>query len=328
MSQPDQFLDTGRQILTLEIQGLEAVRHSLDSRFSRAAACLAACQGQIVLTGLGKSGLIARKMAATFSSIGAPAIFLHPVEALHGDLGLVREHDVVIALSNSGETEELLCLMPELARIGCKSIAVTASLDSSLARAVDFPIPVKVPREACLLNLTPTASTTAALAVGDALAACLVQARRFDEKDFRKRHPGGALGRRLALKVEHIMLSENLPTVSPDATTREAVDRMDTGGYGIVFCLEENKRLVGVLTDGDVRRGLARGVLDMEKPVRHYATEAPRRIPQGASVARAMDIMEQHAITALPVVDDQNALQGLVHIHDILGRGKINFSGP
>ncbi len=327
MSQPDQFLDTGRQILTLEIQGLEAVRHSLDQRFSRAAACLAACKGQIVLTGLGKSGLIARKMAATFSSIGAPAIFLHPVEALHGDLGLVREHDVVIALSNSGETEELLCLMPELARIGCKSVAVTASLDSSLARAVDFPIQVKVPREACLLNLTPTASTTAALAVGDALAACLVLARRFDEKDFRKRHPGGALGRRLALKVEHIMLSENLPAVPLDASLREAVARMDECGYGIVFCLDEEQRLAGVLTDGDVRRGVVKDALDLEKPVRRYATANPRRVPHVASVARAMDLMEQHAITALPVVNDQGALLGLVHIHDILGRGKISFSG-
>lgn len=320
------YLEIGRHIITLEVEGLQAVRESLDEHFTRAAECLVACTGRLVLTGVGKSGLIAKKIASTFSSIGAPSIFLHPVEALHGDLGMVRDRDVIIALSNSGETDELLCVMPELAQLGCKSIAITSRLDSSLAKAADFPVPVKVPREACILNLTPTASTTAALAVGDAFAACLVQARRFGEKDFRRRHPGGALGRRLSLRLEQVMVAENLPAVHADLPLMRALKHMDVAGFGTVFVVDDQRRLLGVLTDGDIRRKFVREALHLAAPVSEAMTAKPRHVLLGASVAEAMDIMEQHAITVLPVVDDQGVLHGLVHIHDLLGRGKIAFS--
>jgi arabinose-5-phosphate isomerase len=321
------FVDTGREVLAIEIEGLESVRDSLDSNFTGAVECLVSCRGRIVTTGIGKSGLVARKIAATFASIGVSATFLHPVEALHGDLGQVGPKDVVLALSNSGETREVLALMPEFSRIGCRSIGLTSALDSSLARLVDYPVQVQVPREACILNLIPTASTTAAMAVGDAFATCLVRVRKVTADDVHHCHPGGALGRRLSLRVSQVMVAGIIPEAHPNQHVSEAAAILDQGGVGVVVVVtEEDGRVVGLVTDGDLRRALVRGRLDAEAPVAAIMTKSPVTLAVDSYLEEAIDCMEQHSITALPVVDASERLVGILHIHDILGKGTIRFS--
>lgn len=325
MSNDVDYLEVSQRVFLNEIEGLRAVEKTLGEHFCRAAACLVDCKGRCVTTGVGKSGLIAKKIAATFSSVGVPSFFLHPVEAMHGDLGMVCEQDIVLALSNSGETKELLCLMPEISQLRCKSIAITKTLDSSLAKFVDFPIPVKVPREACLLNLAPTASTTAALAIGDALAACIVQAHKFCLQDFHRRHPGGSLGKRLSAKIKDVMSVNSLPSVSPSMPLQKTIEIMDHGGHGSVFVVNASLRLLGVLTDGDLRRALVRRTFDLNSPVSEYMSVNAVKILCEATVSDAMHIMEEHSITSLAVVNNDEVVVGLVHIHDLLGRGSINF---
>lgn len=320
------FVATAREVLAIEIEGLEKVRDSLNGDFTKAVRCLVGCQGRIVTTGVGKSGLVARKMAATFASIGVGSNFLHPVEAVHGDLGQVRPKDVVLALSNSGETRELLAILPEFARIGCKTIGLTSSLDSTLARLVDYPVRVKVPREACILNLIPTASTTAAMAVGDAFATCLVRARKVTVDDFHHCHPGGVLGWRLSERVGQAMVSEAMPVTGPGATVSEAAAILDKGGVGVVVVVDGGGRVQGLVTDGDLRRALVRGTLDARAPVAALMTANPVTIAADSYLEEAIDCMEQRSITALPVVDAAGGLVGILHIHDILGKGAIRFS--
>jgi arabinose-5-phosphate isomerase len=319
-------LATAREVLDIEIEGLEAVRDALGQGFAAAVTCLLGCQGRIITTGIGKSGLVAKKLASTFSSIGAASAFLHPVEAAHGDLGLVRPVDVVLALSNSGETREVLAIMPEFTRIGCQTIGLTSSLDSSLAQQVDFPVLVRVPREACILNLIPTASTTAAMAVGDAFATCLVRARKVTVDDFYHCHPGGALGRRLSERVSQVMAACAMPMVGRDHPLLEAVEVLDRGGVGTLVVVDDAGRVLGVITDGDIRRALVRGRLDLSRPVETIMTVNPLTIPQTSYLEEAIDLMEQRGITSLPVVDGAGMLVGILHIHDILGKGAIRFS--
>jgi len=320
-------LATAREVLDIEIEGLTCVRDTLNGGFADAVACLLACQGRIITTGIGKSGLVAKKIASTFSSIGAAAAFLHPVEALHGDLGLVRPVDVVLALSNSGETRELLAVVPEFSRIGCPTIGLTSSLHSTLARLVDHAVLVRVPREACILNLIPTASTTAAMAVGDAFATCLVRARKVTPDDFYQCHPGGALGRRLSERVNQIMATRDMPTVGRGHPLSEAVTVLDRGGAGTLVVVDAATRVVGVITDGDIRRALVQGRLDFSRPVEAIMTPNPVTILHSCALEEAIDIMEQRGITSLPAVDAAGVLVGLLHIHDILGKGAIRFSG-
>lgn len=320
------FVSTAREVLSIEIEGLESVRDSLDGNFSRAVHCLVGCKGRIITTGIGKSGLVGRKMAATFASIGMGATFLHPVEAVHGDLGLVRAQDVVLALSNSGETRELLAIMPEFTRIGCKTIGLTSSLESNLARLVDYAVQVKVPREACILNLIPTASTTAVMAVGDAFASCLVRARKVTVDDFHHCHPGGALGRRLSERVEQVMITGDMPVTGRDQSVAMAAGILDKGGVGAVVVVDGRGRVEGLVTDGDLRRALVRGQLDARSTVASIMTANPVTITAKSFLEEAIDCMEQRAITALPVVDADRALVGILHIHDILGKGAIQFS--
>ncbi|MFP4167297.1 MAG: SIS domain-containing protein [Desulfonatronovibrionaceae bacterium] len=319
------WLDIGRRVLETEIQGLKQVRQDLDEGFVRALEILAGCTGRIVISGVGKSGLVGRKTAATLSSTGTPSFFLHPVEGAHGDLGMIREEDVIIAISNSGETDELNAIMPAIKSLGTRVVVLTSNPDSSLGRMADAAIRVRVPREACPLGLAPTASTTAALAVGDALAVGLIEIKSFSKKDFQKNHPGGTLGQRLAMRVSDLMHRESLPVAEQGASLKEALDILNYHGLGTVLLTSEG-RLKGILTDGDVRRIVCSGNLEPDRPVREYMTADPRKVTPETSAARAMDLMEEKAITVIPVVDGSEILCGLVHMHDLLGKGRLKFS--
>ena len=282
----------------------------------------------MVVCGIGKSGLVGRKIAATLSSTGTPAYFLHPVEGAHGDLGMIKPGDVVLAISNSGETDELNNLLPTLKSLGAMVVGITARAESTLGRLSDACIPAAVPREACPLGLAPTASTTAALAVGDALAVCLMRIKGFEQRDFRRVHPGGSLGQRLNLFVEDIMHVEGIPVVRESASLAEALEVLNRGGFGLAVLTDGEGRLAGVLSDGDVRRMVCRGPFDPARPARDYMTRGPRSVRLGDCAAHVLDIMEQHQITVLPVVGEGGALRGVVHLHDVLGKGQLKFSMP
>jgi arabinose-5-phosphate isomerase len=318
--------ERGKEVISIEIEGLERARSRLGSSFSAAVDMLAACRGRVAVCGMGKSGLVGRKIAATLTSVGRPAYFLHPAEGAHGDLGAVREGDVVIALSYSGTTEELLALLPALRGLGASVIAVTADPDSPLASAADLVIDASVPREACPLNLAPTSSTTAALAIGDALAVCLMEAGHFTSGDFRRLHPGGALGRRLSLSAGDIMHRGDLPLAREDIPLGEALTVLNKGGFGAVLLTDGEGRLRGILTDGDLRRAFCRGLPDAGRGVSEYMTVNPRSADESMSAAELMDIMEQAAVTVLPVLDGEERIRGLVHMHDLLGKGGIRFA--
>lgn len=322
----DAWLDKAHEVLDIEIQGIMAVRNNLDQSFVQALTMLAGCKGRVVVTGLGKSGLVGRKIAATMSSTGTPAFFLHPVEGAHGDLGMIREDDVILALSNSGETNELNNILPSLRSLAGGVISLTGGEDSTMAHMSDVVISTAVPCEACPLGVAPTSSTTAALAVGDALAVCLMQIKGFEQQDFRRVHPGGSLGHRLRLFVEDIMRAENVPAAGEDASLAQALEVLNRGGYGLVVLTDDGGRPVGVLTDGDVRRLVCHEAFDPARPVREVMTRAPRFVRVGDAAAQVLDLMEQHQITVLPVVGEGGAVCGVVHLHDVLGKGQLKFS--
>lgn len=322
---PASWLELAREVLDIEIEGLEAVRGQLNGGFTEALARLGACTGRVVVTGIGKSGLVGRKIAATLSSTGSPAFFLHPVEGAHGDLGMIRPEDVVLALSNSGETDELNTLLPALKSLGAAIICLTAEPGSTLARMSDVVIEARVPREACPLGLAPTASTTAALAVGDALAVCLMRMKDFGKGDFKRVHPGGALGARLSQPVSCLMRSENLPLADEATPLALALQTLSAGGYGLLAVTGPDG-LVGVLTDGDVRRMLVKRGFDPAAPVRDFMTKNPQSVPSATSAAQVLDLMEARQITVLPVLAQDGALAGLVHLHDLLGKGRVRFA--
>ena len=323
------WLRLARQVLDVEIEGLGEVRESLGRGFLAALRRMAGCEGRIVVTGIGKSGLVGRKIAATLSSLGTPSFFLHPVEGLHGDMGMVRAKDVVLAVSNSGETHELNALLPALRSCGASVVALTAEPSSTLARLADIVVETRVSREACRLGLAPTASTTAALAVGDALAVCLMEWKGFGEKDFQRVHPGGSLGQRLALTVESLMHTKDLPATQKDVPLGQALAALNRGGLGLVALLDAKGRLAGVLSDGDVRRLVCAGRLDQTHPAASVMTKKPKSVRLGATAASVLDIMEQRQITVLPVVKDDGTLVGMIHLHDLLGKGRLKFAlGP
>ena len=321
------WLELAREVLDTEIEGLSAVRGQLGEGFLTAVSRLAACTGRVVVTGIGKSGLVGRKIAATLSSTGTPAFFLHPVEGAHGDLGMIRPEDVVLALSNSGETDELNTLLPALKSLGASIICLTSEAGSTLARFSDAVIEARVPREACPMNLAPTASTTAALAVGDALAVCLMRIKDFDKQDFKRVHPAGALGQRLSQPVSCLMHTENLPVTPQTAPVAQALSALNAGGFGLMAVTDEAGRLVGVLTDGDVRRMLVNeNGYNPAWPVSAFMTVNPRSVAATASAAQVLDLMEAKQITVLPVLADDGSLAGLVHVHDLLGKGGVRFA--
>ncbi len=323
---PRDWLALGREVMDVEIAGLAAVRDDLGQGFLDALETLACCSGRVVVIGLGKSGLVGRKIAATFSSTGSPAFFLHPVEGAHGDLGMIRPEDVALAISNSGETDELNAILPALRSLGVRIVAVTRDERSSLAGLSDIVIKVAVPKEACPLGLAPTASTTAALAVGDALAVGLIHWKRFDACAFRRCHPGGTLGQRLRLLIQDVMHRDNLPVVRSGVSLAHALNVLNTGGLGTVAIIDELGRLKGILTDGDVRRLVCHNRLNTENDVDTAMTVSPRSVLPGQTAALALDVMESAAITVLPVVGTDGLLCGMVHLHDLLGKGGVTFS--
>lgn len=320
------WIPSGREILDIEIEGLAAVRDALDGAFSRAVAVMAGCAGRIAVCGLGKSGLVGRKLAATFSSTGTAAFFLHPVEGAHGDLGALREEDIALCISYSGETLELNALIPAIKGMGCQIIALTGNPGSTLGQSADITLNCRVPREACAMNLAPTASTTATLALGDALAVCLSESKSFSESDFLKVHPGGALGQRLRMKAEELMHCVEIPTTGPETLIGKALEILDSGGFGAVIIVTGEGVLKGILTDGDVRRAARRGLLEFDRPVTGIMTADPKCGEVGQSSAELLDIMESKAITVLPVLDSARRLAGIIHLHDLLGKGGLKFA--
>lgn len=324
----DFILETAREVLTIEIEALQAVKEKLDEAFVAAVDLILRAQGRVVVTGMGKSGLIGRKIVATLSSTGTPAFFLHPAEALHGDLGMVVSQDVLLAISNSGETEEVNQLLPTLKNRGVKIIAFTGKPVSTLGQAADVVVDVGVPREACPLGLAPTASTTAALAVGDALAMALAKLRDLRPEDFRRNHPGGSLGERLKVRVSQIMLTgEALPVIGPETSMAEALPEMNAKRLGCVLVMDDGRRLLGIITDGDLRRAMLKYGDIRERKASEVMTPEPKTIREDQLASDALETMERNLITVLPVVDEAGAVKGILHLHDILGKGQFRFTG-
>ena len=318
------LIELGRQALTIEIEGLRAQLPRLGGEFARACRICLNCRGRIVVTGMGKSGHIGGKIAATLASTGTPAFFVHAGEARHGDIGMITRDDAVLALSNSGETEEILSLVPVIKRLGVSLIAFTGNANSSLARIATVHLDIGVPAEACPLNLAPTASTTAALAVGDALAVTLLKARGFTEEDFARSHPAGSLGRRLLLLVKDVMRTgADVPTVSPDTPLAEGLMEVTRKGLGMTSIVDEASRLLGVFTDGDLRRALdapadLRDTRMEDVMTRHGKTVLPHTL-----AAEAVLLMETHRITSLIVVDADDVVVGALNVHDLLRAGVV-----
>lgn len=309
----------GQRVLEIESRAVAALIDRLDQQFMRAVDLLAACAGKVVVTGMGKSGLIGQKIAATLASTGQPAFFLHPAEGIHGDLGMVARQDLLIAISNSGETEEVLKLLPFIKRLNLPVIAMTGRVHSSLAKNSEVTLDVSVAEEACPLGLAPTASTTATLAMGDALAVAVFQKRGFKPDDFAQFHPGGTLGRRLLIKVRDLMhQGAALPRVSAEAPAREAILEMTGKKLGMTTVLDAQGRCLGIITDGDLRRALEKGIDIARAKARELATSNPRMIGPDELAARAVQMMELHAITSLVVLEADGSLVGVLHMHDLL----------
>ncbi|MBQ0754972.1 MAG: KpsF/GutQ family sugar-phosphate isomerase [Gammaproteobacteria bacterium] len=318
------FQATAKRVLAIEARAVEGLIHTIDEHFSRACELLLACTGRIIVTGMGKSGHIGNKLAATLASTGSPAFFVHPAEASHGDLGMITANDIVIALSNSGETAEVLTIMPVIKRKGTPLISMTGRADSTLARQADVHLHVAVEEEACPLNLAPTSSTTAALALGDALAIALLEARGFTAEDFALSHPGGALGRRLLLRVEDVMhAGERLPIISDGASIADALLEMTSKGLGMTAIVDSNNALTGVFTDGDLRRMLERALDIHQHNIREVMTVNPVVIEQGHLAAEALQIMEKKKINGLIVVDADHNPVGALNMHDLLRAGVV-----
>lgn len=320
------WLRQARNVLDIEIQGIEAVKKDLDNSFCLAIEEMAGCKGRIVITGIGKSGLIGRKIAATLSSTGSPAFFLHPVEGAHGDMGMLTRDDLVLAISNSGETDELNSIIPSFRALGIRIIAMTSNPESTMASLSDIVVLVRVPREACTLNLAPTASTTAVLALGDALAICLMQSKHFEQKDFQKFHPGGFLGQRLRKNILELMHTTGIPMARTGTNLKTALDVLNAGGFGVVFIVDRQDCLTGIITDGDVRRMVCSIDFNLAHPAEKYMIRDPLKVMPDFTAAAVLDIMEENSVTVLPIVDDSSRVLGLIHLHDLLGKGRYKFS--
>ncbi|MBI3902499.1 MAG: KpsF/GutQ family sugar-phosphate isomerase [Nitrosomonadales bacterium] len=312
-------LDLAREVLSIEAAAVQALTQRIDGRFLRALDIILSCEGRVIVSGMGKSGHIARKIAATLSSTGTPAYFVHPAEASHGDLGMITAEDVFIALSYSGESEELLTIVPVIKRQGAKLISLTGNAQSSLALAADAHLNAAVEKEACPMGLAPTASTTAALALGDALAVALLDAKGFGEEDFARSHPGGSLGRRLLTHVSDIMRSgERIPAVAQGAMLSDAVLEISRKGLGMTAIVDDARHVLGIYTDGDLRRTLAKNLDFNATPVSAVMSHKPRTITAHALAAEAVQLMEQYNISQMLVVDADNKLVGALNMHDLL----------
>ena len=312
-------LNLGRQVLDIEAAAVHALSARLDESFLHALDVILNCEGRVIVSGMGKSGHIARKIAATMSSTGTPAYFVHPAEASHGDLGMVASTDVFIALSYSGESQELMTIVPIIKRQGAKLISMTGNPSSSLAKVADVHLNAAVDREACPMNLAPTASTTASLALGDALAVALLDAKGFNAENFARSHPGGSLGRRLLTRVADVMRTgSRMPMVSEDAMLDAALMEMSRKGVGMTAIVDGSNVVKGIFTDGDLRRTLEKSLDFKSTPVNSVMSANPRCIGPDSLAAEAVQLMEQHSISQMLVVDEQHRLVGALNMHDLL----------
>ncbi|MCE0490377.1 arabinose-5-phosphate isomerase KdsD [Pantoea sp. Mb-10] len=317
------YQQAGKAVLRIEREGLEQLDQYINADFSRACETILACRGKVVVMGMGKSGHIGAKMAATFASTGTPAFFVHPGEASHGDLGMVSRDDVVIAISNSGESNEILALIPVLKRQHITLICLTSRPESAMGRAADIHLCVKVPQEACPLGLAPTSSTTATLVMGDALAVALLEARGFTQEDFALSHPGGALGRKLLLHVSDIMHSgDEIPRVSRDASLRDALLEITRKNLGLTVIVDDSMKIEGIFTDGDLRRIFDMGIDFQAAKIQDVMTRGGIRVRPNTLAVDALNLMQNKNITALLVADDERLL-GVVHMHDMLRAGVV-----
>ncbi len=317
-------LQDGKRVLEIEARAIATLVDRLDERFTKAVDLLYRCPSKVVVSGMGKSGLIGQKIAATLASTGTPAFFVHPADGIHGDLGMLAKQDALLAISNSGETEEVLKLLPFMKRLSIPIIALTGRVQSTLAKNSDVVLDVSVAEEACPLGLAPTSSTTAALAMGDALAVALLQKRGFKEEDFAQFHPGGALGRRLLFKVRDLMHpSDAIPRVKATASARDAIMEMTSKKLGMTTVVNGKGQLVGVITDGDLRRFLEKGSNFAKAKAADLGSKSPRTIQADALAAKALQTMEQFSITTLVVVDERKRLAGVIHLHDLLKSGVV-----
>lgn len=317
------ILESGKEVIRKECEALAAMAERLDDNFSRAVELILECKGRVIITGLGKSGLIGKKVAATLSSTGIASFFLHAAEGVHGDLGLVRSNDILIAISKSGATDELHQILPAVKRLGVKTILMTGQIDSPLAPRFDIVLDCSVSSEACPNNLVPTSSATAAMVMGDALAVALLKERKFSAEDFAYLHPGGSLGRRLLMHVEELMhVNSEIPLVKPDTVMRDTILEMTGKRLGCTAVIDDKGRLIGIFTDGDLRRLAQQDEHFYARTVEEVMIRNPKTISPGEILDKALAVMEKHSITVLPVVDDSHHPIGIIHLHDIL-RSKL-----
>jgi arabinose-5-phosphate isomerase len=318
------FLESAARTIKIEQEAISDLLHRINGDFAKACQTMAECRGRVVVTGMGKSGHIANKIAATLASTGTPSFFVHPGEASHGDLGMITKEDVVLAISNSGTTSEIITILPLIKRMGIPLISMTGNATSLLAEQADIHLDISIKKEACPLGLAPTTSTTVSLVMGDALAVALLEAKGFSEQDFAFSHPGGALGRKLLLTVRDLMhTGERIPSVSPETVLTEGLLEISKKGFGLTAIVSENNELIGLFTDGDLRRAFDSKIDLLNTRIQDLMTTGCKTISPDALAAEALNIMEVNKITGLLVVDDQGKLAGIIHMHDLLRAGVI-----
>lgn len=314
--------ELAKEVLEIEANSILRLKNNIGDEFDKAIDILYNCKGRVIVTGMGKSGLIGKKIAATMSSTGTPSYFLHPAESTHGDSGVITRNDVIIAISNSGETQELMNLLPLIKRFGCEMIGMTGNLNSTLAKTSEVVLDISVEREACPLGKAPTASTTATLAMGDALAVCLMEKKGFTKEDFLMFHPSGKLGKGLTYKVKDLMITgDKMPIVNSDDSFTSVIKSISEHKLGMAMIIDSDKKLAGVLTDGDIRRTIIKHSDTSGLKVKDVMTLNPKNITSEAYAASALNLMEKYSITALAVVDDNNVPVGVIHVHDLLRAG-------
>ena len=319
-------LKLAKEVLQIEAEGITSLIDQLDEEFERAIDLIMKCPSRLIITGIGKSGIIGQKISATLNSTGTASFFLHPVEAMHGDLGIVDANDVVLAISYSGETVELTMLLHTLRKRKVKTIALTGNVNSGLAELADVVLSAHIPKEACPLGLAPTASTTAALALGDALAVVLLDRKHFAASDFRRNHPGGSLGERLKTRVSEVMLrGENIPQVTKETKFSDALAELNEKNVGAVLIMDDKNSVIGIITDGDIRRLVADNADLAELKLENIMTRNPKFIDADLLAADALSIMQRHEVTLLPVKDKTGGLVGVLHLHDLLGQGEFRL---
>jgi arabinose-5-phosphate isomerase len=322
------LIEQVKEVLEIEAQAIMDLAERVGPEFEKAVQIILKAKGRVILTGMGKSGLVARKISATLNSTGTPSLFLHPAEAIHGDLGMVTKNDVILAISNTGQTSEINNILPLVRKMGAKIIAFTGNLDSIMAAESDVVVDVGVEREACPMGLAPTSSTTAALAMGDALAVVLINARRFDRKDFRRLHPGGGLGERLATTIKEVMLTDDhVPKVVLGSRVGKAIKEIDSKGLGATLVMDKEEKLLGIVTDGDIRRILTKKTTIHKMKVEEIMSLAPKTVEEDQTAAEALGIMELYGITHLVILDREKKVKGIVHLHDLLGREEFKLNG-